>query len=240
MISPHGFAPCRLGIWTGPFRARHMDRPLSGWGYGSAPFRLGIWTGPFGSWHVLICDGYGPSHTRGDFFDFEVGDHDGAYRGCVHVIVPFNGRKNDNLSARQRSCNDVHGWYKAQIEQLFAHLLHWGLIRDIWCGGPNKLHQSVCILLHFIQICIQGQVYYPSYGPWEHVPTHVWKSTEATVRDAAQDDVGDEVDICSLCCQKHTETICGECNLNYCAECIDPHVCGAKTIDGIVLLVQFR
>ena len=38
---------------------------------------------------VLIWDGYGPSRTRGDFFDFEVGGHDGAYKGRVHVIVPF-------------------------------------------------------------------------------------------------------------------------------------------------------
>ena len=49
---------------------------------------------------VLIWDGYGPSHTRGGFFDFEVGGHDGAYKGRVHVIVPFIGRKNDTLSAR--------------------------------------------------------------------------------------------------------------------------------------------
>ena len=65
----------------------------------------------FGSWHlrVLIWDGYGPFRTPGDFFDFEVGGHDGAYKGCVHVIVPFIGRKNDTLSARQQSYNDVHG-----------------------------------------------------------------------------------------------------------------------------------
>ena len=61
-------------------------------------------------------------------------------------------------------------------------------------------------------------------------PPHVWKSTEATVADATQDDVGDEVDICALCYQKHTTTECGECNLNYCAECIDPHTCGAMTV----------
>ena len=48
-----------------------------------------------------LRDGYGPSHTRGEFFDFEVGGHDGAYKGRVHVIVPFVGRKNGNLSDRQ-------------------------------------------------------------------------------------------------------------------------------------------
>ena len=41
----------------------------------------------------------------GGFFDFEVGGHDGAYKGRVHVIVPFDGRKNGKLSDRQQSYN---------------------------------------------------------------------------------------------------------------------------------------
>ena len=102
--------------------------------------------GPGTSADVLIWDRYGPSRTRGDFFDFEVGGHDGAYKGRVHVSVLFIGRKNDILSARQQSYNDVHGWYRARIEQLFAHLWHWGLNRNIWLGGPNELHQSLRIL----------------------------------------------------------------------------------------------
>ena len=28
-------------------------------------------------------------------------------------------------------------WYRARIEQLFARLWHWGLVRNIWRGGPN-------------------------------------------------------------------------------------------------------
>ena len=32
---------------------------------------------------VLIWDGYGPSRTYGDFFDFEVGGHDGAFKGRI-------------------------------------------------------------------------------------------------------------------------------------------------------------
>ena len=38
---------------------------------------------------VLIWDGYGPSRTRGDFLYFEVGGHDGAYKGRIYVVVPF-------------------------------------------------------------------------------------------------------------------------------------------------------
>ena len=45
-------------------------------------------------------------------------------KGRIHVIVPFIGRKNGTLTARQQCCNDVHGWYRARIEQLFARLWH--------------------------------------------------------------------------------------------------------------------
>ena len=86
-----------------------------------------IWICPLApgtSADVLIWDGYGPSCTRRDFFDFEVGGHDGAYEGRIHVIVPLIGRKNGTLTARQQCYDDVHGWYRARIEQLFARLWH--------------------------------------------------------------------------------------------------------------------
>ena len=82
-----------------------------------------IWICPLApgtSADVLIWDGYGPSGTRGDFFDFKVGGNDGAYKGWIHVIVPLIGRKNGTLTVRQQSYNDVHGWYRARIEKLFA------------------------------------------------------------------------------------------------------------------------
>ena len=82
---------------------------------------------PLGPRDISRCfdlDGYGPSRTRGDFFDFEVGGDDGAYKGRIHVIVPFIGRKNGTLTSRQQCYNEVHGWYRARIEQLFARLRH--------------------------------------------------------------------------------------------------------------------
>ena len=106
---------------------------------------------------VLIWDGYGPSRTRGDFFDFKVGGHDGAYKGRIHVIVPFIGRKNGILTARQQSYNDVQAWCRARIEQLFARLWRWGLVRNMWRDGPNELHQSVRILLHFTHFSFAGR-----------------------------------------------------------------------------------
>ena len=42
-------------------------------------------------------------HAQED--DFEVGGHDGANKGRVHVIVPFVGRKNGDLIDRQQSYN---------------------------------------------------------------------------------------------------------------------------------------
>ena len=136
-----------------------------------------IWICPLAPWtsaDALFWDGYGPSRTRGYFFDFEVGGHDGAYEGRIHVIVPFIGRKNGTLTARQQSYNDVHGWYRARIEQLFARFWHWGLVKNIWRGGPNELHQSVRILLQFTQFCISRHVRHPPYRPWAHVPPHAW------------------------------------------------------------------
>ena len=178
---------------------------------------------------VLIWDGYGPSRTRGDFFDFEVGGHDGAYKGRIHVIVPFIGRKNGTLTARQQGYNDVHGWYRARIEQLFARLWHWGLVRNIWRGGPNELHQSVRILLHFTQFCIRRQVRHPPYGPWEHVPPHVW--TDQSNSAATQDEAEDEAEVCVLCCQRRsTVAVCDECKEHYCNECIDTHTCGTNVV----------
>ena len=60
------------------------------------------------------------------FLFFRFGSHGGVYKGWVHAIVPFVGRKNGTLMAMY---DDVHGWYKAWIEQLFAYLWQWGLVR---------------------------------------------------------------------------------------------------------------
>ena len=64
------------------------------------PLELGLRT------PTLRCGHFsGLSHTRGRFFDFEVGGHDGACKGRVHVIVPFVRRKNGDLIDRQQSYN---------------------------------------------------------------------------------------------------------------------------------------
>ena len=70
--------------------------------------------------------------------------------------------------AHQQSYNDVHGWYRARIEQLFARLWHWGLVRNIWRGGPYELHQSVRILLHFTQFLLSQAGASPPLWTMDH------------------------------------------------------------------------
>ena len=64
------------------------------------PFELGLRTPTLWCGHLS-----GLSRKRGGFFDFEVGGHDGAYKGGVRVIVPFVGRKNGKLFDCQQSYN---------------------------------------------------------------------------------------------------------------------------------------
>ena len=64
------------------------------------PLELGLRTPTSRCGHLS-----GPSRTRRGFFDFEVGGHDGVYKGRVHVIVPFVGRKNGRLFDCQQSYN---------------------------------------------------------------------------------------------------------------------------------------
>ena len=71
----------------------------------------------------------------------------------------------------------------------------------------------------------------PPYGPWEHVPPHVWtnQSNWATTQDEAEDE--EEVGV--LCCHKRsTVTVCDECKEHYyyCTKCIDTHTFGTNVV----------
>ena len=82
------------GIWSADLWNTKYVSPVYKVTVAGDMLRHIIWICPLAprtSAHVLIWDGYGPSRTRGDFFDFEVGGHDGAYKGRIHVIVPFIG-----------------------------------------------------------------------------------------------------------------------------------------------------
>ena len=61
----------------------------------------------------------------------------------------FIGRK--FLTKWEREYNNVHGYYHARIEHLFACLWHWKVIRDIWMGSARD-HANTRILLHSTQL----------------------------------------------------------------------------------------
>ena len=185
--------------------------------------------------HRTIC----PQELRGDahpseFVPFYWGPprRQGLCSQSAHFLAAEKesiGRKNATLTACQQYYVDVHGWYRARIEQLFTRLWHWGLLRNIWRGGPDELRQSVYILLHFFEFCIPRQTCHRLYRPCNHVAPHVWtnESNSATTEDEGHD----EVEVCELCCHKRsTVTVCGECKEHYCCECNDTHTCGNNII----------
>ena len=88
-------------------------------------------------------------------------------------------------------------------------------------------NQSVfCCILH--NFASGGKSGTP-YGPWEHVPPHVWTDQSNSV--ATQDEAEDEAKVCVLCRQKRsTVAVCDECKEHYCTECIDTHTCGTNVV----------
>ena len=88
--------------------------------------------------------------------------------------------------------------------------------------------QSVfcCILCNF---AFAGKSVTPPYGPWEHVPPHVWIDQSNSA--ATQDEAADEAEVCVLCYRKRsTDTVCDGCKEHYCTECIDTHTCGSNGV----------
>ena len=95
------------------------------------PLKLGLRTPTLRSGHLS-----GPSRTRGGFLDFEVGGHDGAYKGRVHVIVPFVGRKNGKSFDCQQSYN-VLVLRVPGLEEGVKHCDRWP--EHVWMlGAPGK------------------------------------------------------------------------------------------------------
>lgn len=130
---------------------------------------------------------------------------------------------------RQQEYNDIHGYYFARVEHIFGRLWHWGLVRNIWRGGADVLHQSIRILLHLTQFCIRRQVQYPPCGPWPHVPDHVWSKGGAEGEPIDVDN-GDDDAFCALCCHKKDASPCPKCELPCYNDCLDKHTCDKVTI----------
>ena len=141
-----------------------------------------------------------PKACPNAYGDFEVGGHDGAYKGRVHVIVPFIGRKNGSLTSCQTCYNDVHGWYRRRIEQLFARFGAWlgtfGVAAPVSCTSPSIYY---CIFLNFVfGGRSHGPMVYgeggPPHRPWDHVPPRVWTAESNSA--ATEDEGEDEVEVC--------------------------------------------
>ena len=80
-----------------------------------------IWICPLSlvsSSDVFIWDRQGPKWSKGHDMDHEVSLMDGAEKGCLHVVMPFIGRKTP--IDRQQEEDDIHAFYEACIEPLFA------------------------------------------------------------------------------------------------------------------------
>ena len=103
--------------YGGPFLVGDMDSPLSGWGYGKV-WICDLVPGTLAD--VMIWDQRGPLRTHRQFFNFEIGAHDGAYKGCLHIVVPYIGRA--PLSEAQEEYNNIHRFYRARVGHLFVRL----------------------------------------------------------------------------------------------------------------------
>ena len=65
----------------------------------------------------------------------------------------------------------------------------------------------------------------PPYGPWEHVSAHLRTAPTPEDNDG-EDVVGDDGDVCALCCTKFDPermSMCDKCEMQYCTDCIDTH-----------------
>ena len=84
---------------------------------------------------------------------------------CTPLYLILVGKVED-----QQEYNDVHGFYRARVEHLFARLWQWRIVHNVWTRSAMERHGHVCILLHLTQLCICRQTRYQPYGPWPHVP----------------------------------------------------------------------
>ena len=64
----------------------------------------------------------------------------------------------------------------------------------------------------------------PPYGPWPHVPPHVWADVQEEIH---VDDDGDDGEVCALCCMKKSSlSKCDASHLHHCGDCLSTHTCG--------------
>ena len=113
---------------------------------------------------LMIWDARGPSRSHGQFFDFELGAHDGAYKGRIHTAVPYISRK--KLSDNQQEYNHVHGFYRARVEHFCcvaasACVLDVSSLLLLWVVFDTRARSAPAV-----QVCPSA----PSVGQIERMP----------------------------------------------------------------------
>ena len=53
-----------------------------------------------------------------------------ACKGHIHAVMPFWGI--GKLTNMQHDNNDVHGWYRALVQHIFAQLWQWKVVCNVW------------------------------------------------------------------------------------------------------------
>ena len=77
------------------------------------------------------------------------------------------------------------------------------------------------VLLQLQQCLIRIQVQYPPYGSWAHVLAHVWAACAQEDNDD-EDVVGDDGDVCALCCiecDPQKMSMCDKCQVQCRTDC---------------------
>ena len=159
----------------------------------------------------MIWDQRGHSQTHGQFFDCEIGAHDGTYKGRLHTAVPYIGPK--TLSEDQQEYNDVHGFSlhggNGGLSAMFGHTLQRScMAMSVFCST----------LLSFVFVDR------PRIPPMDLglMCLSVWAQKEATIEEEKNDDGA----CCQLCGHRPSDiSECGTCHLNMCASCMPLHSC---------------
>ena len=105
-----------------------------------------------------------------------------------------------------------------------------GLVRSTW--GTSQGEDRLGARDKMLNTKVARRANILPHGPGAHranIPPHVW--TDQSNSAAMQDEAQDEAAVCVLCCQKRsTITVCDECKVHYCADCIDTHTCGTNVV----------
>lgn len=96
-----------------------------------------------------------------------------AYGNRPRLVIPCR-KANGTLTAAGSVYNQIHGFFRARAEHLFALLWTFALVRVPWRGreeiGCDKLFKRLKVLLNLVNFLLRRIWRYEPYGPWAHFP----------------------------------------------------------------------